>query len=194
MVTVSFELMKDYILNHTEEQFKKIVNTLFSEMTVLGFLSVVTFLLSEAALLDDISTAVYGEEGSDYLEGLVEDIHYSLFAVMVCFLVQAICILYSCRSHRAMWQNWNRAVPGRPAHAPPARGPAPLHEPAGSLHERLKRLCDYLRPPHRPFKVDGKWETKEDMLMRFRYAAMRLGCARAPRAARAPPCAPRAAR
>ena len=163
-----------YILRTTPEQFRKIVNTLFSEMTVLGFLSVVTFVLSEAAWLDDISGAVYGPEGTGYLEALVEDIHYGLFLVMVVFIITVICILWACGSLEAMWQDWNKQCQDGQLmlhlHADLRR----FHEPAVSVHERLLRMCDYLRPPHRPFKVDGKWETKEGMQLRFRYAAMRL--------------------
>ena len=90
-----FENIKDAIYEGTEKASLPIVDALFSEMTVLGFLSMVTFIVASAGFLTDISKVVFGEteKGEGYLKELFEQAHYMLFLVMVVFFFIAIYIL-----------------------------------------------------------------------------------------------------
>jgi hypothetical protein len=48
-------------------------------MTVLGFLSLMTFVVGYGGTLNVISVDIFGEDAEDYLETTLETIHYSLF-------------------------------------------------------------------------------------------------------------------
>jgi hypothetical protein len=86
-----FEEIKDYIYENTEKVSRPIVDALFSEMTVLGFLSMVTFIVAGAGVINDISAVVFGssEEGKGYLKELFEQAHYMLFLVSATPLARA---------------------------------------------------------------------------------------------------------
>jgi hypothetical protein len=81
----------------TEKSSIPIVNALFSEMTVLGFLSMVTFIVASAGFITDLSILCFGEEKEEFLKELFEQAHYMLFLVMVIFFFFAIFILDSNR-------------------------------------------------------------------------------------------------
>jgi hypothetical protein len=71
-----FEKIKDEIYERTAKSSLPIVDALFSEMTVLGFLSMVTFIVSSAGFINDISAKVYGDtaEGKEFLKELFEKV------------------------------------------------------------------------------------------------------------------------
>lgn len=56
-----------------------------SELTVLGFISLLTFLF-KTSVLESISVRIFGESGSSILPELVERIHMALFFMTVFFL------------------------------------------------------------------------------------------------------------
>jgi len=67
---------------------KPLLESLFSEMTVLGFLGVITFLVSKVGVLSEISVVVFGESEEEFLTELLETVHYVLFGVMCFFILQ----------------------------------------------------------------------------------------------------------
>mmetsp|Transcript_32710 Transcript_32710/g.59876 ORF Transcript_32710/g.59876 Transcript_32710/m.59876 type:complete len:808 (+) Transcript_32710:95-2518(+) len=96
VISSFFEWLKDKIEESTPEKMKDVMEVLFSEMTVLGFLSLITFCISKMGYLGTISQNVYselGEEGDDYLEELLESVHYDLFLVMVLFILQTLAMI-----------------------------------------------------------------------------------------------------
>mmetsp|Transcript_21616 Transcript_21616/g.66061 ORF Transcript_21616/g.66061 Transcript_21616/m.66061 type:complete len:689 (-) Transcript_21616:1339-3405(-) len=74
-------------------------------MTVLGFLSVMTFLLSHVGLLELISVMVWGDGEHERLMlfHMLEVVHYSLSFIMVTFLAHA---LYLYRLSRRSMKKW----------------------------------------------------------------------------------------
>lgn len=86
--------------------------SLFGEMTVLGFLSVVTFCVSQAGLLRRISIEIFGdsEEGKIYLTELFEHVHYLLFAIMVLFIIKVLILLHCANRTIEGWRVTNKEV------------------------------------------------------------------------------------
>lgn len=82
-VTVIFEEAKERIVHSASDRMRPVVDTLFSEMTVLGFLSLVTFSVSKLGVLPSLSTSIFGDgkHNEEYLEELLEMVHYALFLV-----------------------------------------------------------------------------------------------------------------
>jgi len=73
-VTIFFEAVKQKVLNECEELMAPVMNSLFSELTVLGFISLVSFLVEKTAPLPE-----------KYLEA-VEQVHFLLFGVMIVYI------------------------------------------------------------------------------------------------------------
>jgi len=77
LVTVAFETGKDYLMEEVAtRETKPVIAGLFSELTVLGFLSLVTFVVSQTPLLKEVSGHVFGEgeEREGYLMELLEQV------------------------------------------------------------------------------------------------------------------------
>ena len=67
-----------------------ILQAMFGELTVLGFIALYTYFMLRLGVLEWISLQIYHDP--EHLIHLFEDIHFMLFFVMLTFLVQA-CIL-----------------------------------------------------------------------------------------------------
>jgi hypothetical protein len=79
---------------------RPIVVTLFSEMTVLGFLSLVVYAFDYSGGANSMSEAIFGTTGEHYLLTTLETIHYLLFLVLVLTILQVIMLTHI--SHSAM--------------------------------------------------------------------------------------------
>ena len=62
LLTVGFEMCKELLEESVPEDFEIILEKFFGELTVLGFLSMCTFLVSKTGTLEKISEHVFGEE------------------------------------------------------------------------------------------------------------------------------------
>jgi hypothetical protein len=62
-------------------------------MTVLGFLSLITFVIGYGGTLEEISEAIFGDTAGDYVDSTLETIHYTLFLVMILTIIQVFLIL-----------------------------------------------------------------------------------------------------
>lgn len=93
LLTIAFEEIKDYIEESATQSLKPIINSLFGEITVLGFLSLITFCVSRLGVFEILSVDLFGEEESEYLQELFESVHFALFFVMILFVVQVMQIV-----------------------------------------------------------------------------------------------------
>ena len=84
LMTVIFEIAKDAIIELANAHVKPVVQQMFQELTILGFLSLFVFLMSVTNILTHISGTIFGEteEGEHYLGELVEITHYLIFLIM----------------------------------------------------------------------------------------------------------------
>jgi len=103
--TIIFENLKDYVVEAVHASPNQpIVSAIFSELTVLGFLAFIAFLLTKFGL-GHISLMVYGhadvEEDKMKLQEMLEQIHMVIFIMMCIFIMQALGMLvFSARCAR----------------------------------------------------------------------------------------------
>ena len=89
-LTVIFEEMREYL----EEELAKyalVIERIWSELTVLGFLALMTFLMLQGGILPAVSLFAYGDP--EHLIHMFEKIHFALFFVLVLFLMWALWLL-----------------------------------------------------------------------------------------------------
>ena len=67
LLTVAFEIMKEHVEESVPEDFEVILEKFFGELTILGFLSMVTFIVSQAGIMTILGKKIYGESEEDEL-------------------------------------------------------------------------------------------------------------------------------
>jgi Ca2+-binding EF-hand superfamily protein len=107
--TVIFEHGKEAVVEAiTGTENEPIVNSIFAELTVLGFLALVCFLLAKFGL-DHLSTIIFGhadvEEDKEKLGEMLEKIHIVIFLVMVVFIFEALGMLWVAGKEADRWAN-----------------------------------------------------------------------------------------
>jgi len=94
-LTIMFEELKEFI----EETYNKsdmapIIESLFAEMTVLGFVSVFTFALTKSGIFGPAANLILGaKEGEHELLELFEEVHYGLFFMMLFYVFYVLVII-----------------------------------------------------------------------------------------------------
>jgi len=91
LVTIGFEKLKHHVEHTLPHHMLPVISALFGELTVLGFIALYTYFMLQTGVLPEISTWVYHDE-SELVEQF-ESVHFTLFFVMVTFLVQAYMLL-----------------------------------------------------------------------------------------------------
>ena len=85
---------------------KPIVESLFSELTLLGFIGLTLFLVFKMEWLKDLSKDLYGEENE--ITELGEAVHMVLFLIMVIFLCQAVLMAQMGERILNKWRTWEQ--------------------------------------------------------------------------------------
>jgi len=85
VLSILFEFSREAIEEHTDELVQPIIEHTWEELTVLGFLSLLSFLVVKVGLMRKISCAIGFEE--DKLDDMTENVHMLLFFVMVIFII-----------------------------------------------------------------------------------------------------------
>ena len=111
-ITCIFEKVQEIIYEHTPTSSLPIIDALFSEMTVLGFLSMVTFLVASGGYITKMSIALFGDEdeGPGQLKELFEQAHYMLFLIMVVFFMLAMDIARITRATIRHWRGIRKRI------------------------------------------------------------------------------------
>ena len=70
LLTVAFEVAKEMLEESVPEDFEVILEKFFGELTILGFLSMCTFLISKTGTIGKLSEHIFGEEEEllEYIE------------------------------------------------------------------------------------------------------------------------------
>jgi len=89
-VTIVFEVGKHHMEHNCPPLMQPILQAMFGELTVLGFIALYTYFMLKFGVLEWISLQIYHDP--EHLIHLFEDIHFMLFFVMLVFLAEA-CIL-----------------------------------------------------------------------------------------------------
>ena len=126
LLTILFEVAKEHLEESVSEDFEVILEKFFGELTVLGFLAMVTFLVSRTGLVQRISEHVFGKEEElvEYIEyvstqrhsnitshpfSLIVDmehyrvVHFALFFVMISFVIQVVMMLQVAEKQQDRW-------------------------------------------------------------------------------------------
>ena len=106
VATIGFEVIEEKFVHHASKNMKPFVSALFAELTVLGFLSLIVFVIGQAGVITDISLNIFQEE--EELQELIEKVHYLLFAVMVLFMMEALLLFKMGNYTVTVWRRFNR--------------------------------------------------------------------------------------
>lgn len=85
------------------ETEKLVVNALFGEVTVLGFIALVTFFMIKSHMFERLSLQIYGNE--THMLHLFEDVHFGLFFTMMLYLLLVIWVLYVQSKAVSKWED-----------------------------------------------------------------------------------------
>ena len=100
-LTIVFELVKDKLEELAEGPMEPLMDSMWKELTVLGFIGLVSFIASKSGALSGLSCSLYGE--SETVAEDVESVHMLLFLVMVLFLVQVVLLVLLGKRVQSNW-------------------------------------------------------------------------------------------
>ena len=100
-VTIGFELGKHKLEHEVPPIMTSVMNAMFGELTVLGFIALVAYMMLRSGVIEALSLIIY--EDGEHLIHLFEDIHFMLFFVMLTFLVQACVFVLATLKAEAIW-------------------------------------------------------------------------------------------
>jgi len=100
----------DPLKEEEEENLVPIINTMFSELTLLGFVGLFMFIVEKLDLLSAPSYHIFQDK--ETLGELFEDCHMVVFLVMILFLLNAFMLLKMGRKTMKRWHHANMEVQG----------------------------------------------------------------------------------
>jgi hypothetical protein len=109
VLTIFFEEAKHHIEHTADRSMKPIIASLFGEMTVLGFLSIFTFCVTQLGVFTELSMSIFGHEEEEELLETFETVHYMLFFIMVFFVISVLSLVASAKSVDKKWRTMNLA-------------------------------------------------------------------------------------
>jgi len=109
LLTIAFEWIKEKVEETADANMKPILESLFGEMTVLGFVSVFSFIVTKLGFFESLSIKVFGESEREELVEIFEAVHYSLFFVMVFFVLEVLLLVSDAMHAQGLWLEMNRA-------------------------------------------------------------------------------------
>ena len=101
LLTIGFEYTKEGVEEAADEDSEPIIESLFEEMTVLGFLSVFTFVLGNLKPFTQLSVALFDE--AETLMEVLEFVHYKLLFDMIVFVVQVMFLMKEAGDLNKKW-------------------------------------------------------------------------------------------
>ena len=161
-LTIAFEFIKEHLEEGATRNLRPLVDKLFGEMTVLGFLSIVTFAITKAGWFTALSDAFFGED-NELLE-IFEFVHFTIFFIMIFFVVQVLVLVAAATDTEKQWIEMDKT----------ARDPSLLEEwerRAESYYDdsKAKRRRSFQKAREvtglLPFIRDQKAQTKEDQIL-----------------------------
>ena len=106
LLSIGFELAHHHLKETTPEAFQPILTSLYSELTLLGFIGLLMFTIFKLEILEELSKHLFGE--GEEIKELGEQVHMVLFGVMALFLAQAVALAKFGEFIQRKW--WGRGV------------------------------------------------------------------------------------
>jgi len=107
-LTIGFEIGKEYIDETVDRHFMPMIDSMFREVTILGFLSIITFVVTQFSVVTQLSILIFGEP-YDLLE-IFEFVHYTLFFIVILFISQVLVSAQEAMGTETMWLDMDRAA------------------------------------------------------------------------------------
>jgi hypothetical protein len=107
LLTIAFEKAKQYILHAADRNLKPTIEAIFGEMTVLGFVSAISFTLSQLGVFSILSENLFHED--DILLELFEFVHYFLFLIMIFFVGFVLLLVREASHMEHEWRKMDKA-------------------------------------------------------------------------------------
>lgn len=108
-LTIFFEYGKESMEEAADRTMKPVIQGLFGELTVLGFLSMVTFFVTKMGWFSKLSQHLFGEEDKEELLETFEFVHYMLFFIMVFFVINVLVLVYGGQAMEKTWWLYDTA-------------------------------------------------------------------------------------
>ncbi|KAG7382955.1 hypothetical protein PHYPSEUDO_004190 [Phytophthora pseudosyringae] len=112
-ISILFEISTEQLREHTDELNMPFVNTVFGELTTLGFIGLLLFVVTKIEVLPWLSRAVLG--GSAELQEIIEKLHMALFLFIVIFLVLCLGLLRLGMHVQHEWREFERSCADIPS-------------------------------------------------------------------------------
>lgn len=106
LISILFEMGTEMLRDSTDELNMPFVNTVFSELTTLGFIGLLLFVVTKLDVLSGISSAYLGNE--EELQESIEELHMALFLFIIIFLVLCCALLKLGLLVQAEWREFER--------------------------------------------------------------------------------------
>jgi hypothetical protein len=107
-LTIGFELIKAHSEESASRNMKPIIESLFGEMTVLGFLSVFTFFVTKLGSFERLGVILFGEAHAEELRETFENVHFTIFFIMIFFVVQVLVLVQEAGESEVDWLEMDR--------------------------------------------------------------------------------------
>jgi len=101
MLTLTFEILKETLEKRVNAHLQIILQKLFGELTVLGFLAIVTYTVTETGWLSYLSSLIYEEE--EELFQFLEHVHFTIFFIMISFVIQVSVLIFEASYTERKW-------------------------------------------------------------------------------------------
>ena len=109
-LTILFEYSKDYLEESSSRDMLPLVESLFGELTVLGFLSIFTFVITKAGFFMRLGETMFGPDRHEELLEVFESVHYTIFFIMISFVIQVLILVEEAKETEEEWLDWERKV------------------------------------------------------------------------------------
>lgn len=103
VLTLAFEYGKESIEESADRNMEPIIQGLFGELTVLGFLSMVTFCVTKMGVFDKLGAYLFGEGEEKELLEIFESVHFMLFFIMVFFVINVLVLMHGSKRQSHKW-------------------------------------------------------------------------------------------
>lgn len=167
-VTILFEKCKHALEASVPRLMAGVLQALFGELTVLGFITLFAFGLMRSGVLRWLSIRLYGSP--THLIHLFETIHFLLFFVMMLFLLQAGILVHASLRFESLWLSVEAVVTD-----PHTTTGEPLH--LGSMSRRARSTRRSFTPTAATLvalsKEPGRWYDGSCFLARWQQAEAR---------------------
>lgn len=106
--------LRNQLTSYGDRTGKRIIDALFKEVTVLGFIGLLLFLLTRSGLADVAAATVlgsrdWGVESDNPLAETFETVHIMIFMLLVVLLFQSLAVLVVTRQVSECWSRFERS-------------------------------------------------------------------------------------